>query len=155
MFDKILMICSANICRSPMAEGFANHYLAKAFPSQQFHISSAGIWALVDKPPVPHACTVMKEVGIDISDYKGRQLDRHIVNDQDLILVMENFHRTEIVKKYPNAQGKTHLLGKWGNKISSESFELADFHDESVASFRDNLNIIEQGWLAWQEKLFA
>ena len=60
----ILFICTGNICRSPMAEGL---FRQAAGGRGDFRVLSAGIGAVNDQPPTPHAVAAMRELGIDIS----------------------------------------------------------------------------------------
>jgi len=65
---KILFLCSANSCRSQMAEGFAR----KLLPQGLFEVYSAGIEA---RGVNPKAALVMKEAGVDISAQRSKRLD--------------------------------------------------------------------------------
>ncbi|HII0504054.1 TPA: protein tyrosine phosphatase, partial [Klebsiella pneumoniae] len=65
MFDSILVICTGNICRSPIAE----RLLRKAMPDKI--IDSAGVGALVDKPADASAQRVSKKYGLSLDGHKG------------------------------------------------------------------------------------
>ncbi|MEA3496491.1 MAG: arsenate reductase ArsC, partial [Bacteroidota bacterium] len=58
---KIVVICTANSCRSQMAEGFFRKYV-----SDKYEIFSAGIFKSYVNSK---AIQVMKEIGIDISKH--------------------------------------------------------------------------------------
>lgn len=65
---KILFLCTANSCRSQMAEGWAKRIL----PSDEFEVYSAGTNPTsVDR----YAIKVMSEVGIDISSHRSKSVD--------------------------------------------------------------------------------
>jgi len=64
--NKILVVCTGNACRSPMAEGFLRKEL---FQNEGFIVKSAGISAVDGMKPTPYAVDVMKDEGIDISGY--------------------------------------------------------------------------------------
>ena len=87
MFNKILVVCVGNICRSPSGE----RILHKKLPAK--HIASAGIATqksgLVGKGADAMACEVMEQYGIDLSDHKAQQLTPELCHVYDLILVME------------------------------------------------------------------
>jgi len=59
---KILFLCTGNSCRSQMAEG-----LAKTYKADKTEAYSAGTQP-ADRV-APYAVQVMKEIGIDISEY--------------------------------------------------------------------------------------
>ncbi|MCM8760577.1 MAG: arsenate reductase ArsC [Candidatus Omnitrophica bacterium] len=78
---KILFVCTENSCRSQMAEGFA-----KSFGKDIFEAYSAG-----SKPSGrvdPMAIEVMREVGIDISDYRSKGFDELGVKKFDTVITL-------------------------------------------------------------------
>lgn len=92
----VLMVCTGNICRSPMAAGLASHLLPERL-RDRVQITSAGVSALQDHPAEPNAIAAMSEIGIDISSHRARQITRRLVGVVDLILTMEVMQR-EIVR---------------------------------------------------------
>jgi len=97
---NILVLCIGNICRSPLAEVL----LKKNFPS--LNISSAGLSAMVGFPADANSIEVAMENGLDISSHRARQVNLAMCQSADLILVMERFHRSLLMEKFPLAQGK-------------------------------------------------
>ena len=84
MFNKILVVCVGNICRSPAAEA----KLRQLAPAS-VQIASAGIQALVDHPADPQAQEEARKDGLDLSAHRARQLTDAMCQAHDLILVME------------------------------------------------------------------
>ena len=84
---NILILCTANSCRSQMAEGIARHFL-----HEYFLIFSAG-----SKPSLVHplAIQVMKEISIDISMHTSKSLDKfkHL-SFQNIITVCSHANET-------------------------------------------------------------
>lgn len=77
---KVLFLCTENSCRSQMAEGLVNHYLAgkvKAF--------SAGV-----KPSQvnPRAIQVMAELGIDLSGHRSKAVEELAGEQFDLVITV-------------------------------------------------------------------
>ena len=60
---KVLVVCTGNTCRSPMAEGWLNHKLA----DKGWIAESAGVAAWGGGCASPEAIEVMREIGIDIA----------------------------------------------------------------------------------------
>jgi arsenate reductase (thioredoxin) len=77
---KILILCTGNSCRSQMAEGFL-----KSFDSR-LDVYSAGTNPALH--PNPHAVTVMKEVGIDISRNKPKSVDLFLSDSFDFVITV-------------------------------------------------------------------
>lgn len=111
MFKSVVMVCTGNICRSPYAE-----YALKA-KAPALAISSAGLTAMVDQPADETGISVSKHRKVDMTGHIARQLRSEIIAGADLLLVMDDGHLARLLKKHPEARGKTFKLGKWlGNK---------------------------------------
>ena len=75
MTTKVLFVCTANLCRSPMAEGVFRALVQRAGLADGFEIASAGTSDdFVGRPPVPEALEVAASRGYDISDIRARQV---------------------------------------------------------------------------------
>ena len=83
--SKILFICYGNIARSQMAEGFYNH-----FTSSKDAISAGTSFRTPVEytKPLSEAIAVMKEIDIDISQYKVKQVSQEMVNFANKIYVL-------------------------------------------------------------------
>ncbi|MFL5359908.1 MAG: low molecular weight phosphotyrosine protein phosphatase, partial [Myxococcales bacterium] len=77
MFDRVLMVCTGNICRSPMAQVLLADALKKR--GIDVAVESAGLGALVGHPADPIAVKLMQARGLDLSGHRGRQLTREII----------------------------------------------------------------------------
>jgi len=77
---KIVFLCTANSCRSQMAEGFAKE-LGKGL----LEVYSAGLMAAgVHR----RAIAVMKEVGVDISKQKSKEIDEKLLRKMDIVVTL-------------------------------------------------------------------
>lgn len=106
----ILFVCSANQCRSPMAEALFRDHLEQMGVGDEWRVESAGVWAMVEAPAMALACEVMKERGLDISDHQSQGVSTELLREFDLILVMEDMHRKSLQRNYPEAADKVYLL---------------------------------------------
>ena len=119
----ILVVCTGNICRSPMAVGMLRHFMPETF-REIITVSSAGTDALHGNQATVFAIQAMKQVGIDISDHRARRLSRSMVVEADLILAMEQTHLKIIQGMQFFGTGKTHLLSRFDN--SREPYDIQD-----------------------------
>ncbi|WP_213609035.1 low molecular weight protein-tyrosine-phosphatase [Pseudoalteromonas sp.] len=144
MFDSILVVCAGNICRSPTAE-----YLLKSkLTAKNITVSSAGLTALEGKPADSQAQQIASVHGIDMSKHQGRQISSSLVAQNSVILVMEQRHLTDLCTRYPQARGKTFLLGKWINDA-----EIPDPYRQSQEAFEHVFALIDSACSAWQKYL--
>jgi len=80
MKKKVLFLCTANSCRSQMAEGIANHFLG-----DRLEAVSAGTEASFVNP---RAIAVLKEIGIDISQHRSKNLDEFAGQDYAYVITL-------------------------------------------------------------------
>lgn len=144
MFNRILVICVGNICRSPMAEALLGRQLS-AYP--QMSVTSAGIGALVGYPADETAQALLLKQGIDISTHRARQLNSAMLRQADLVLVMEAEHKRAIDMIDPSVRGKIYRLGEWGG------FDISDPYRQPREAFEECLRLIQRGVADWSAKL--
>lgn len=142
MFDSILVVCTGNICRSPMAE----RILAKYLPAKK--IRSVGLMALVDHPADATAVDVAVHHAISLEGHKGTQFRTVMTGEYDLILVMENSHLEQICANSPQVRGKIMLLGHWLGQR-----EIPDPYRKSREAFESVYQLIDQACKRWAERL--
>lgn len=109
---RVLIVCTANICRSPMAMGLLRQRLAKDGLNNQVVVSSAGVYGLDGSPASQPGVEVLAERGIDIGDHRARTASEQEIAEADLVLVMEEGHRRTLFYNYPQHLGKIFLLSE-------------------------------------------
>ena len=108
MTIKVLFVCTANLCRSPMAEGVFRTLAERAGLADGFEIDSAGTSeAHVGKPPVHDAIEVAASRGSDITDVRARQVTSDDIARFDYPLAMDSSHLVAMRWLAPRA-----LVGK-------------------------------------------
>jgi protein-tyrosine phosphatase len=146
---EILMVCTGNICRSPMAEGLLRHLLPQEVKTQ-VSVRSAGTQGLHGHQAAEFALQAMTQWGIDISAHRARLLTRDLVRQADLILAMEQAH-LEVVRGMslfgkPNAR----LLTYFG-PYNLEP-EIADPYGYPLTAYEECLKIMHpciNGLIRW------
>jgi protein-tyrosine-phosphatase len=110
---RVVFVCTANICRSPMAEGLLKHHWNDPGRTGRIKVSSMGIQMIDHQPASEHAVKVCAENGVDISAHRSRGLQPEELKQADLILTMEPFHQKHLQLLAPAIKGKVFLLTRW------------------------------------------
>jgi protein-tyrosine phosphatase len=106
----ILVVCTGNICRSPMAEALLRAALVRRLGGDAPPVSSAGVIGRAGGPAMEESVRAAAERGVDISGHVVTRLGRAQVADADLIVAMAGEHRAEIARAMPEAAAKTFTL---------------------------------------------
>jgi len=110
MFERILVVCDGNICRSPTVA-----FMLKEMKPEK-HVVSAGLVGLSGHEMEPTARAVALENGLPCGEHVASKLDSEMCLASDLILVMESRQKDRINLRFPEASGKTFLLTQWNGK---------------------------------------
>lgn len=111
--ERILFVCTGNLCRSPMAEG-----LAEALWPGRHSFESAGVYAMDGAPASGHAVTAAAELGGDLSGHRARRLTPELGRSVDRIYVMAGHHLAEVLAIDPSLSDRTRLLDPAGRDIA-------------------------------------
>lgn len=107
----VVCVCTANVCRSPMAEGLLRHALAaEEEPLKSLRVCSAGISAWGGSPITPLSATVLKKVGIDMDKHQSRALNWQMLSRAVLVVCMTESHRRAIQMDFPELKAPVILM---------------------------------------------
>jgi protein-tyrosine phosphatase len=99
-----------------MAAGLLSERLAQDGLEGHYEVSSAGVWAVDDRPASEHSVSVMAERGIDISEHIAHTINAADVGEADLILVMSREHAQMIKSTWPQYDWKVYRLSEMTGK---------------------------------------
>src|SRR5699024_4137830 len=135
----ILIMCTGNVCRSPMAETLMRHDVnARKLDAQ---VISRGFGAPAGRKPHPYAINTAQSFDIPIAPYKrAAQANPIALTAATVILVMDAGHRRYVNQRHPSASGKTFLLRHW-----LDGSEIPDPIQEPEDVFRQQWPLIEEG----------
>lgn len=149
----ILVICTGNICRSPMVAGILQARFAALGLENEVVVRSAGVYAREGEPATNHGVTLLAAQGIDISGHRATQVAEWDIARANLILVMEEAHRRKLFYYSPGDLYKVILF----SELIGEHHDLADPYGQDYPAYVATLARIEQtinaGWSRLLSKL--
>lgn len=132
---RILVICTGNTCRSPMAEAMLRHMAEQR--GIELHVQSAGISAWDGEPMSQHAVTVLKEKNVtNHHHFRSSVLNERRVQWADVILTLTTSHKKYIIQQFPSASSKTFALKEY-----TSSFEPNCAHDDQLQQSAAELHL--------------
>jgi protein-tyrosine phosphatase len=106
---RILLVCTGNICRSPMAEAFIRHELEQRGIAG-IAVESSGVAGWEDSPPTSEAAEALREFGLDASGHRARRLRRAMIESADLVVGLASEHRDAVDEMVPEAAARTFTM---------------------------------------------
>jgi protein-tyrosine phosphatase len=116
---RILMVCTGNICRSPVMERLLVARLRERLGAQaaaRFEIGSCGTWAMLGEQMSPEALATLVDLGGDGEGFTPRELTADLVG-ADLILTATREHRGRVVSEVPRAAARTLTLREFARLL--------------------------------------
>ncbi len=114
---RVLFVCSANLCRSPLAEGILRHRLKTLELDKRVQVRSAGsCTGQSGQRPDPRIEKVAAEAGVSLARIRARKLTRNLIVRSDYVLVMEHCHLDDVAAIFAAEQrdsvsGDRHIPG--------------------------------------------
>lgn len=143
-FD-VLMVCTANICRSPLAEGLLRQRLRALGLHRKVLVRSAGTKA--SQPghkPDPRARRVAEAVGVSLARIKAQQVTAGDLARSDCVLAMDlqNLRDLELMCLQADRH-KLHLLLEFAPELGLE--EVPDPYYGNYEGFEEVFRVIDAG----------
>lgn len=89
-----------------------------------------------------------RDYNVDLSNHRAKQLNKKLLFNSELVLVMDNEQLSYVIEKYPFTKGRTYLLGHWENKkIIYDPFKKTDVYHKNM------VDEIYKSIMCWKNKL--
>jgi protein-tyrosine-phosphatase len=108
----ILIVCTANICRSPMATAILRQKLAGLGLAEEVEVKSAGVFAQPGEEASASAVAVLAQRNVPLSDHRSQPVTPELLAEADIVLVMGEAHRRSLFYLTPQYLGKVFLLAE-------------------------------------------
>ena len=112
---NVLFICFGNTARSPAAEGIAKALKRDKYPKELAEVTfdSAGFFNVYKTAQDETIDYVKENWDFDLSEHKGKVMDKELLQKQDLLLVMQTRHLKRLKRKFKSLEDvheRAHLL---------------------------------------------
>ena len=118
----ILIICTGNLCRSPMAETLLRAKLHQDEERSDWQVSSAGTWATEGRPASAYAIAEMSKRGLDLRSHRSRPITGDLMKEADLVLGATQNHVEALQAAFPDQADKVHLL----SEMVGQGYDISD-----------------------------
>lgn len=151
----VLFVCTGNTCRSPMAERIFQKMLAQKLgcrPDQldkhQVQVVSAGMAAFPGGKAAREAIETLAKSSIDLSDHSSQPLSDRLVRHADLILGMTHGHLDTLLRQWPSAAPRAHL-------VNTDHNDIGDPIGQPLAAYQKCADEITASLQPWVDKVIA
>ena len=134
----ILVVCTGNICRSPVGEGL----LKAQLNPEKYTVISAGTRTIDGCKAAGESIKLCHNRGIDISEHRSVQLTDEHFEKSDLVFIMEHDHLFDIERYFPAYLDKVFLLKKFPEGNSYIKHE-DNVHDPFGGEYEEYLECFE------------
>ncbi|MEE8411525.1 MAG: hypothetical protein V3S47_03415 [Acidobacteriota bacterium] len=140
---RILIVCSGNICRSPMVAAYLQHRLSRSGMSHVV-VASAGTLGIEDAPACDEAIRALAEIDIDLTGHRSRALSAAELRTSELVIAMDGGHLETLAARYPQGRDARFLLRAFeaAPRPAANALDLDDPIGAPLSVFRKQREII-------------
>lgn len=140
---SVLFVCTANICRSPMAEGVFRKMLEEHGLEQQIEVDSVATHDYHEgKPPFEAASAAARQRGYEIEHLVSRRVKPTDFDHFDVIVAMDRINLASLKAVAPTrCKQKIELLTEYSDKYHGK--EIADPYGGKPKDYEAALDMIE------------
>jgi len=143
---SILFVCTGNMYRSPIAAETFRGILLRDKNRKGWKVESAGTWTTEGKPAPNDAIEIAGSFGINLNAHQTRMVNKQIMEENDLIIVMEEGHKEALQVEFPTAHNKIYLLTYAVQGVDYDIADPASSRGETRAILQEVTNMVGAGY---------
>lgn len=136
---NILVVCTANICRSPVVQALLTQQLYTNGRTD-FTVDSAGTWVTNSRSAAANSILLMAERGLDISQHRAKVVDEQLIAQADLVLCMASGHVEALQVEFPQFEERIYLLSEMAGKL----YSIADPYGGNLKEYQEMVREVSQ-----------
>lgn len=137
---SVLFVCTANICRSPIALGLFKHKIANEPDASLWKLDSAGTWVSEGEPASRNSQFLLKKKGIDIQDHRSKSVNLELLRSFNLILTMERGHKEALRSEFPEIKYRVFMI----SEMVGERYDIQDPYNGTLDDYIEAMEEIER-----------
>jgi len=150
----ILFVCTGNSCRSVMAAEMFKKILGPN--NDRIRVLSAGVGTVPGMQASEYTIKVLQRESIDATKHRSTAVSKSMIQEADLVITMERYHKYRILEIDPSAKYKVHVLRELG-KAPDEIIEpeIIDPIGRPMEVYERCLDLIKEGLenlITWMKK---
>lgn len=140
---NVLFICTANICRTPIAYGILQSLITAEGLGDRIQVDSAGTMAISGLPPTSTSTEICLHNGISVDHLRSKPISLNLLKESDLVLCMSTKHQDDLVAIFPHLTGKIFTLKGYQQTEDLEIYSIHDPFGKPIEAFHEAFTIIE------------